>query len=257
MTAPLYLIDGGPADALLVDVRPGSTVVLDGAEGRHAATVRRTRPGERVDVADGGGTVARCVVAQVRAGRVDLLVDAVEHLPEPTPRLVLVQALAKGGRDELAVQTATELGVDEVVPWQAGRSVVVWSGERGRRAHAKWAGALRAAAKQARRPRVPVLADPVDLTALADRVGVVSARGGLAFVLHEDADAPLAARTVPQGCGEVLVVVGPEGGLQESELARLGGAGAEPVRLGRTVLRSCSAGPAALTLLSVRLGRWG
>ncbi|HEX8496003.1 MAG TPA: RsmE family RNA methyltransferase, partial [Actinomycetales bacterium] len=155
MSAPLFLLPAGA----LASVVEGGPLLLEGAEGRHAATVRRIGAGERVDVADGAGQLARCVVG--RAERDALVLEVLERvtLPEPAPRLVLVQALAKGGRDDLAVETATELGVDEVVPWQAARCVVQWRGERGAKARAGWQQTARAAAKQSRRPWVPVVAE--------------------------------------------------------------------------------------------------
>jgi 16S rRNA (uracil1498-N3)-methyltransferase len=250
VTAPLYLV----ADRALDDVLAGAGFVLDGDEGRHAATVRRTRVGERVDVGD-GVRLARCTVVRVSPGSLDLRVELVEDVPVLRPRLVLVQALAKGGRDELAVETATELGMDAVVPWQAGRSVVVWAGERGERARRKWESVARAAAKQSRRPQVPAVERPVTTARLAERIRAGVAGGGSALVLHEDADQPLADVVLPAD-GDLLVVVGPEGGIGSDELTALTDAGGRAVRLGPQVLRTSSAGAAALAVLSVRLGRW-
>ena len=227
----------------------GSTLFLDGAEGRHAATVRRIRPGEQVDVLDGSGTVASCQVVSAGAGRLDLRVVAVEVVPEPVLRVVLVQALAKGGRDELAVETATEVGVDAVVPWQAARSVVVWSGERGERARNRWVATARAAAKQSRRPRIPPVRDTVD-TATWSAWRSRPPRPWSCATPRTLTAAPLPDR------GELLVVVGPEGGVDPRELDRLVAAGARPVRLGPEVLRSSTAGAAAAVVLAVRTGRW-
>jgi 16S rRNA (uracil1498-N3)-methyltransferase len=246
VSAPLFLV---PAGALAgVDV--GARLPLEGTEGRHAATVRRIGPGERVDVADGAGAVARCTVVAADRDSLTLGVDAVDVEPEPAPRLVLVQALAKGERDDLAVEAATELGVDEVVPWQAARSVVVWKGERGDRARRKWEQTVRAAAKQSRRPRVHVVAPLASGGELRARV----ADAALAVVLHEEARAPLAGLALPDA-GEVLLVVGPEGGIGAEELAGLVAAGAVACRLGPHVLRSSTAGPAALAVLSAA-ARW-
>jgi 16S rRNA (uracil1498-N3)-methyltransferase len=242
----LYLVAPGSIAA----TAPGDVVVLDGAEGRHAATVRRTRPGERLRVADGAGRVVTGVVEAVERDRLSLRADAVEDVPEASPRLVLVQALAKGDRDDQAIEAATELGVDEVVPWQAARSIVQWRGERGTRARTKWDAVLVAATKQSRRPRRPVLTAAVTTSELAARI----ASGGTAYVLHEDADVPLAGLAFPEE-GDVLVVVGPEGGIAPAELETLSEAGAVVVRLGDTVLRSSSAGPAALAVLSAAV-RW-
>ena len=174
----------------------------------------------------------------------------VAHDAEPDPRLVLVQALAKNDRDDQAVEAATECGVDEVVPWQASRSVVQWRGERGEKARRKWDAVLVAATKQSRRTRRPVLAPAASTADLARRVEAAAA----AYVLHEDARMPLASVTLPDA-GDVVLVVGPEGGVSPDELATLEAAGAVAVRLGSTVLRSSSAGPAALAVLSA-MSRW-
>ena len=261
MTAPLYLVD----PAALAAAGPGDVLVLDGDEGHHAATVRRTRVGEVLSVADGEGRFARCVVEVVGGRAVHLRIADVDSVPMPLPRLVLVQALAKGGRDELAVETATELGVDAVVPWQAERSVVVWSGERAERSRRKWTSVARAAAKQARRAVLPEIRATVSTPALAAAIRSAvagqadAARGAMVLVLHEEARQPLTSVALPTagGAGEVWVVVGPEGGIGTDELASLTAAGAVAVRLGPLVLRSSSAGAAALAVLSARLGRWG
>ena len=246
MTLPLFLVEPDR----LAGVHVGATLVLDGPEGRHAATVRRIAAGESVLLSDGRGLRVTAEVTGAGRGELDLVVTAVEPEPEPATRFVLVQALAKADRDEQAVESATELGVDEVVPWQAGRSVVVWRGERGARARRKWEAVVTAAAKQSRRSRVPVVAEPVGAAALLDRVR----RSTLALVLHEGATTPLAGHGIPEE-GEVLLVVGPEGGITPEELTALQGAGAVPVRLGPQVLRSSSAGPAALAVLSAA-ARW-
>jgi 16S rRNA (uracil1498-N3)-methyltransferase len=271
VTLPLHLVEPAALDG----VGPGRTLRLDGDEGRHAATVRRTSVGEQLDLADGAGRRVRCTVTAVERSALELIVDGVSEEPEPWPRLVLVQALAKGGRDELAVETATELGADAIVPWQAGRSVVVWHGDRGLRAHGKWVDAVRAAAKQSRRARVPVVEPALSSSALAARLAAAASAGARVLALHEDAATPLGNAVgepvgdgllpAPTGRdhaqrsglpGEVWVVVGPEGGIEASELAAFEQAGALPVRIGPHVLRSSTAGPAALAVLAERLGRW-
>ena len=246
MTHQLFLGDGAAVTAATV----GGTISLEGDEGRHAATVVRIRVGEHYFVADGAG---RRVLAEAevvdRAAVLGRVLDVVDE-PDPSPRFVLVQALAKGDRDEQAIEAATELGVDEVVPWQAERSVVVWRGERAAKSLAKWAAVVARATKQSRRARMPLTSEPVNLASLVGRV----AEASLVLVLHEDATEPLATVELP-AAGDVLVVVGPEGGISEREVAALVDAGARPVRLGSTVLRTSSAGPAALAVLSAR-ARW-
>jgi 16S rRNA (uracil1498-N3)-methyltransferase len=258
VTAPLFLLPAGALDA----AAPGAVVRLDGEEGRHAASVRRIRAGEPVDVADGTGRTARCTVTHAGPGGLALTVERVDVARPPGLRLVLVQALAKGGRDETAVETATELGVDAVVPWQATRSIVRWAAERGERSRQRWVATARSAAKQSRRPSVPDVGALVTTAGLVDLVAGTVAAGGAALVLHEEATEPLAGVPLPAAPGargpavELLVVVGPEGGIAPEELDALAAAGGRAVRLGREVLRTSSAGAAALAVLSVRIGRW-
>jgi 16S rRNA (uracil1498-N3)-methyltransferase len=311
VSAPLFLV------AALPD---GDTGVLDGPEGHHAATVQRLRAGEELLLADGRGGTATAVVTAVGRGRLELTVTSRRYAHRPTPRLVVAQGIAKGDRGELAVQAMTEVGVDEIVPWAAERSVVRWRGERGDRAREKWAATAREAAKQARRPWLPTVAGTPDEStpALVRR----AATAALALVLHEEAttrlstldlpapvgttgadrpapdvsaadvsaadvpgaggggadgpgagcggadgpatggwaaDGPAADRPATDGSGagvDILLVVGPEGGISPTELAALTDAGAVPVRLGAEVLRTSTAGVAALSVLSARLGRW-
>jgi 16S rRNA (uracil1498-N3)-methyltransferase len=247
VTRPRFLVEAGG----LSERATGSGFVLDGEEGRHAAAVRRIRVGERVDVADGAGTIAHCRVASAGRDRLDLVIEGVELTPAPALRLGLAQALAKGGRDEQAVETATEVGVDVVLPWQAQRSVARWDGERAAKGLRRWESVTREAAKQSRRSWVPQVEPARSTSALARRIGSAD----LALLLHEDASEPLTAVTLPVA-GEVILVVGPEGGVGDDETAVLVEAGARAVRLGPEVLRTSSAGPIALGWLAAVSGRW-
>jgi len=246
MTLPLHLLPGEAVAGRGV----GDVVVLDGPEGRHAATVRRTRVGEHLLLTDGAGLRVEGEVVAVGVGTLDLRVVSLSVDPEPSPRFVLVQALAKNDRDDQAIEAATECGVDEVVPWQASRSVVQWRGERGEKARRKWDAVLVAATKQSRRTRRPVLAPTATTAEVAARCHAATA----AYVLHEEATLPLAGVSLPDG-GDVVLVVGPEGGVSPDELDEVVAAGATAVRLGSAVLRSSSAGPAALAVLSA-MSRW-
>jgi 16S rRNA (uracil1498-N3)-methyltransferase len=228
----------------------GDEIEVSGAEGRHAVAVVKVRPGETV-LLGGGGRRADATVTHTTRDAFTARLDSLTDEPEREPRLVLVQALAKGGRDEQAVETATELGVDEVVPWQSARGVVVWRGrERQERGRRRWESVCVAATKQSRRARVPVVAAPASTEHVAARISDAA----LALVLHETAAEPLSGLEVPT-TGDVVVVVGPEGGITEVELATLVSAGGRPVRLGPEVLRSSTAGPAALAVLSAP-ARW-
>jgi len=235
------------APVFLVEDLAGDRVLLDGAEGRHAAGSRRMQPGEAVDLVDGRGARADCRV--VRVGRDELLLEVVgrTYEPEAVPRLVLVQALPKGDRGELAVELATEVGVDEVVPWVAARCVMQWKGERGERQRERWQATAREAAKQSRRARVPEVSTLHTTAQLRTRLAAATV-----LVLHEGARTALTSLT-PPAAGEIALVVGPEGGITQDELDALGGTA---VRLGPTVLRTSTAGAAAAAVLSARTGRW-
>jgi 16S rRNA (uracil1498-N3)-methyltransferase len=224
---------------------------LGGPAGRHAAVVRRMRAGEELQLVDGIGGRATGTVTAASREHLDVQITAVDTEPPPAPRLVVVQALAKGDRGELAVELLTEVGADELVPWSAARSVVRWDAAKAVTGQERWQRVADAAAEQSRRVWWPVVA-PLEGTAqVADRV----AGAELAVVLHENAETPLASLTVP--AGEVVVVVGPEGGIDPGELAALVGAGAQAVRLGHEVLRTSSAGIAAAGALLAQTGRWG
>ena len=244
MSAPLFLVESLPS---------GPSFTLDGPEGHHAATVQRLRTGEELILADGRGGSARAEVTAVGRGSVELTVLGVDREPPPDPRLVVVQGIAKGDRGELAVQAMTEVGVDEIVPWAASRSVAQWRGDRGFKARDKWAATAREAAKQARRSWLPVIAGEPDCS--TRQVAARLAGAAAAFVLHEEATERLTAAALPD-IGEIVLVVGPEGGISDAELGALREAGASPVRLGDAVLRTSTAGVAALSVLSARLGRW-
>ena len=247
MTAPLFLVDPGALDGL----GPDDPVDLSGPEAHHAATVVRVAVGEEVLVADREGGRVHTVADDVSREVVRLRVLSRADEPAPALRLTLVQALAKDGRDEDAVEAATELGVDGIVPWQADRSIVRWKGPKADRGRQKWAKVIERAAKQSRRARWPELGDMLTSSALGERC---SRSAVTSFVLHEDARTPLAAVDLPDA-GEIVLLVGPEGGISPQELERLLAAGATPVRLGSQVLRASTAGPAAIAVLSAR-DRW-
>ncbi|MFJ5552250.1 16S rRNA (uracil(1498)-N(3))-methyltransferase [Streptomyces sp. NPDC093225] len=248
MTAPVFVVEQVPAG-------PGPGFVLDGPEGRHAVSVKRLNPGEEVVLTDGrGGWAEGAVEAAEGKDRLVVAVRATGVEAEPEPRVTVVQALPKGDRGELAVETMTETGVDAIVPWQASRCITQWRGERGAKSLAKWRGTAREAGKQSRRVRFPVVEEAMT----TKQVVALLASADLGVVLHEDRDAPslaLAVADLPVK-GSIVVVVGPEGGVSPEELAAFAGAGAQPYRLGRSVLRTSTAGTAAVAVLLARTGRW-
>ncbi|WP_283134811.1 16S rRNA (uracil(1498)-N(3))-methyltransferase [Rhizohabitans arisaemae] len=243
MSAPVFLVEHLDPDA--------EQITLDGPEGRHAATVRRLRAGERVDLTDGAGQVAECVVADVLKDALRLRPLRRYAVPAPQPRLVVVQALPKGDRGELAVELMTEVGVDVVVPWSAARCVTRWREDRAGKALARWRSTAREAAKQARRFHLPEVTEPANTA----EVAALLAGAALGMVLHERAAEPLSAIALPAK-GDLVVVVGPEGGVADEEIAAFREAAAVPVLLGPTVLRTSTAGVAAASVIFSRTGRW-
>lgn len=245
MTSRLFFAAPGALEDSVV----GDSVAVSGDEARHAVVVSRLETGETVQVADGSGRVAEGEIIVAARDQLWMRIASLREFDQPATRFVLMQALAKGSRDEQAIEAAVELGVDGVIPWQADRSIVQWRGDKAAKAHRKWESLALAASKQSRRPTVPGV-EPL-LTSRAAAARLQEAAG--VVILHEDAEASIAEFDVP--AGEVVVVVGPEGGITPDELAAFQGAGGRAIRLGSTVLRASNAGPTALAVLLAR-SRW-
>ena len=237
------------SDALFLarfdQVRIGGIVEVTGDEARHAVVVKRTVPGESVLLADGAGRAVRGRVVAAERNRLAVEVTEILGAPPHAHRFVVAQALAKGDRSELAVETMTELGVDEILAWQASRSIVRWQGERGAKSLGRWAATAREATKQSRRFRIPEVS-AADTSRVAERIGAAE----LALVLHESAEKTLSRVNLPDA-GEILLIVGPEGGISPDELERFQQAGAVPVRISDGVLRTSTAGAIAIGQLTV------
>jgi len=226
-------------------VRIGGIVEVTGDEARHAVVVKRTTPGEGVLLADGAGRAVRGRVVAAERNRLAVEVTEILESHPRAHRFVVAQALAKGDRSELAVETMTELGVDEILAWQASRSIVRWQGERGVKSLGRWTATAREATKQSRRFRIPEVS-AVTTTRVVERIEAAE----LALVLHESAEKTLSRVKLPEA-GEILLIVGPEGGISPEELERFRGAGAVPVRISDGVLRTSTAGAIAIGQLTV------
>jgi 16S rRNA (uracil1498-N3)-methyltransferase len=240
-----------------VDAVPevGGVAVVDGDEGFHAASVRRIRVGEELDLGDGAGTVAHVVVDGVGKGSLTTRVLSRRVVAPSSPGVTVVQALPKSDRSELAVELATEAGADAFVAWQSDRCVARWDGsakvEKGLR---RWQAVARSAARQSRRPHVPPVTSLMSTKELAAHVRSVAGSTSV-LVLHESATVPLAAMGLGEA-GSLMLLIGPEGGIGEDELRVLTDAGATAVRLGPSVLRTTSAAAVALGALGVLTPRW-
>ncbi|SHV76844.1 ribosomal RNA small subunit methyltransferase E [Mycobacteroides abscessus subsp. abscessus] len=253
-------------EGTLAGASAGATFSIGGDEGHHGARVMRLRAGERILVTDAYGHQAGASVVSVSKSGFEIeLSEAPRHEEEPATQLVLVQALAKGGRDESAIEMATELGVDRLVPWQAERSVVQWKGAKENKGLEKWRARINAAVKQSRRARIPELERAVTSAELASLIESAVSSGARVLVLHENAherlgpivrDLATRAEQAAETPKEVWIIVGPEGGITGEEIAQFTDSGAIPLLLGKEILRASSAGPAALAALCAALGRW-
>ena len=248
MSAPVFICPAVTTAAV------GDEVLLDGTEARHAATVQRRSVGERIDLVDGGGTRAAGIIVQAAPDRLLVRIESLEM--DSDPEVTLVQALAKNGRDEQAVEAATELGATRIVPWVAARSIVQWKGPKVEKGRAAWASLAMAATKQSRRALLPVVVPLVTTAQLVREVEAAVAAGARVLVLHEVASVPLVSLQWERRDQPVWLVVGPEGGIADSEVSALVDAGAEAVLLGPHVLRASSAGPAAVAALAALRGTW-
>ncbi|TBN56961.1 16S rRNA (uracil(1498)-N(3))-methyltransferase [Glaciihabitans arcticus] len=234
---------------LIESAAVGDRVSIDGPEARHAVTVSRLAVGETVSIGNGRGLVATGPIVTAEHTELAIEVAEIRDVPRGAPAIVLAQALAKGDRDELAVQVSTELGVDAVIPWTAARSISRWEGSKIAKGHDRWSAITREASKQSIRAWLPDVLDLVSTNQLAK----LAAHTHL-LVLEPTAEQALTA--VELDDRDVVLVVGPEGGIAPHELDALVAAGASLVRLGDGVLRTSTAGPAAIAVLSAKLTRW-
>ncbi|MEV0672107.1 16S rRNA (uracil(1498)-N(3))-methyltransferase [Mycobacterium sp. NPDC050441] len=247
MSSALFYVDALPG--------AGELAVVDGDEGFHASNVRRIRVGEKIDLSDGAGTLAHCIVEDTAKGRLSARVTERATIPAPRPTVTVVQALPKSDRSELAVELATEAGADGFVAWQATRCVARWEGPKVEKGLRRWEAVVRSAARQSRRPYVPAVEGVVSTGALTQRVTDAVAAGAVVLALHESATEPLAELPLAQ-VDSLMLIVGPEGGIADEEIAAFAAAGAKAVRLGPTVLRTSTAAAVALGAIGALTARW-
>ena len=264
MTDALFLFDPQVDDVPVNsdELHTGWKLTLPAHIKRHAVQAMRLKAGDSLQLSDGRGLRIRAVMADPEAGLAEVI--EVGREPAPQTRLALIQALAKTGHDEQAIDMATQIGVDEVVPWQADRSIAKWKAGR---TDKKWGAVLDAATEQSRRAFRPELGECVSSKQIVAICRRACVHGDLVVVLHQDATDTWAGveekvgrlidRTLEDGRPRtVSVIVGPEGGISEQEVADFTDAGAISCVLGRNILRAATAGPVALSLLSRTLGRY-
>ncbi|MGV9798966.1 16S rRNA (uracil(1498)-N(3))-methyltransferase [Mycobacterium sp. NPDC003449] len=247
MSSALFYVDALPG--------PGGLAVVDGDEGFHAANVRRIRVGERIDLSDGAGALAHCVVEEAAKGRLTARVTERLTVAAARPAVTVVQALPKSDRSELAVELATEAGADAFLAWQARRCVARWDGAKVDKGLRRWGAVARSAARQSRRAHIPAVDGIASTGELIRRVADAVAGGTVVLALHESATEPVSGMPLAQA-DSVMLIVGPEGGIADDEIAALTGAGARAVRLGPTVLRTSTAAAVALGAIGALTARW-
>lgn len=245
MVEPLFFA------AIGKDTTVGSSFVLSGREAKHAVSVRRMLQGEAIAISDGAGVKIRGTVSKVGKDTLDINVESVETLSPPTVQLHLIQALAKGDRDELAIQACTELGLQGVIPWQADRSISIWKDEKKTKGQTRWQSIVAEAAKQSLRAYVPSVERVQNSQELVSKLSTFD----LVLVLDPEAKDSIAEVKLPPS-GTIALVVGPEGGMSEAELEAFSVAGFRAVRMGPGVLRTSTAGMAAVSFLQAKLGEW-
>lgn len=247
MSSALFYVDALPG--------AGELAVVDGDEGFHASNVRRIRVGEQIDLSDGAGTLAHCVVEDAAKGRLSARVTERVDITAACPSVTVVQALPKSDRSELAVELATEAGADGFVAWQATRCVARWEGPKVEKGLRRWEAVVRSAARQSRRPYIPSVEGVLSTAALTQRVTDAVAAGAVVLALHESATEPLAELPLAQA-DSLMLIVGPEGGIADEEIAAFAAAGAKAVRLGPSVLRTSTAAAVALGAIGALTARW-
>lgn len=245
MVEPLFFAAIGSDSAL------GTSFTLGGPEAKHAISVRRMTIGESIAISDGSGVKIRGKVIKVKKETLEISIESIEELLAPKSQLVLVQALAKGDRDELAIQACTELGLFGVIPWQADRSISIWKAEKKQKGQARWQSIVTEASKQSLRAFIPRVEQVLDSQELISALQVFDQ----VLILDPEADKSITEINSPAE-GKVAIVVGPEGGISDQELGSFKKAGFSSVRLGGGVLRTSTAGMAAVSYLQAKLGDW-
>lgn len=244
MVAPLFLAQD------CASLRPGDTYELIGVEGKHAATVKRMRVGEAIQLTDAAGLRIEGVVTSVAKDSLSISIKTVNLESKPGIQITLVQALAKGDRDELAIQAATELGAVQVIPWQASRSISRWEGSKAEKSRMRWQSIVEEAAKQSLRVYRPEVLEIHSTKQLIERLKSFD----LVLILEPSAKSSIAEVDFPTG--QITLVVGPEGGISQEELDLFEAAGFTQVKMGSGVLRTSTAGLAAISYIAGKSGLW-
>ena len=229
-------------------INDGRTQTLDKDDAHHAIKVLRLKLGEVIKISDGVKKWVSGSIIEISKKELTISISERGDFEEKKPELVLVQAVTKSERNKEMLELAVEAGVDRIIPWQAERSISKWQSDSAQ----KWEIGIKEACKQARQVRLPKLM-PMLTTA-----GVVQllSKDARIIVFHESASEKFTQLQLPESLASIYLVIGPEGGISQSELSIFENGGSKIVRLGETVLRSAHAGFAAISAVQTKLGRW-
>jgi 16S rRNA (uracil1498-N3)-methyltransferase len=226
----------------------GQTQTLESDEAHHAIKVMRLKTGEEIKISDGEGNWVSGPISEV--GKKNLKIDVTASGIEASkkPELVLVQALTKSDRNKEMLELVTVAGVDRIIPWQAERSISKWQSN----SYDKWTSSIKEAGKQSRRVNLPKLEKLMSAREITEQISA----SDCILVFHESANEKFSALDISQNASSVYLIIGPEGGITNTELEIFKSKGGNLVRLGEPVLRSAHAGFAALASIQTKLGRW-
>ncbi len=229
-------------------LRAENSVELEGPAGHYLTRVLRLAKGDRIILFNGDGADYPAVIAEIRSQRVlARITGSSDPGNESSLKITLVQAVCRGERMDYVLQKATELGVFCIQPLISQRVEVRLDAARQEKRMQHWQGVVTSACEQSGRALVPVVNAPLSL---ADWLNVAS--GSLSLVLDPLADNKLSGLSV-QG-DSISVLVGPEGGFTDEEMHAARAKGLMPVSLGPRVLRTETAGPAAIAVLQAKAG---
>jgi len=213
-------------------------------DANHAIRVLRMQTGVEFMLSDGQGSWSQVVATEVKKKSMQVrVIDSGFQQPLATT-ITVVQALPKGDRAKEAIELLTEAGVDRIVPWASARSIGKGS--------EKFAITAREASKQSRRFRIPEVTETATTAQICEAIKV----SDLAIAFHESATSKLSDQVSSHNVEHLLIIIGPEGGLTDEEIAAFTDAGAKVALMGRPILRSAHAGIAAVSAVSALLKVW-
>lgn len=238
---PLFIVENIP---------DRGDLVIEGDEAHHAGSAARIKVGEKINVTNGKGRIAEVEVLDINKRNIGCRILEVRDETRAKVVLTVIQALTKGDRARETIELLTEGGAELIIPWQAARSIGQWKDDKD--AQGKWRTWAKEATKQSRRTWIPEILDLHTTAQVKRRIQ----DSDLTIVLHENGAEAFSEILTSAPPREILLIVGPEGGISDDELASFVSSGARSIRLGKPVFRSAHAGVAALAAIQAAFGIW-